>query len=254
MYNLCLSIWLHLHVFHDVYSLSEISFNQFFRFAMIVSQISEASPTEFESSQFFLSKICRSILKVILEDYSESSSDVSDDISEDEDNPVDVFRLMFKTFDINADTVSLTTWLEVATMVFHTMLVESELLKFNPYIEEMKEAYQEYTSKRLQPKGKALLYILYSLCEMAIESSGVSEGVTKMLNNRREQVQEYLNFKDQEKKEKQEMQDNSEISNPNIKADSVPLTLTQTAFIHSLSLSLQEGNIERYRVDFLPTL
>ena len=103
------------------------------------------------------------MLRIILEDYSESSSEASDDTSDDEDNPTDVFRSVFKTFDINADTVSYTTWLEVAMMVFRTMLAESETLKFNPFIKEITKAYQDYSSQSLQPKGKSLLYILYSL-------------------------------------------------------------------------------------------
>ena len=249
IFNLCLSIWLHLNVFHEVYSLPKISFNQFFCFSMIVSEMSESSPSEFKSSQSFLSRIGQSMLRIILEDYSESSSEASDDISDDEDNLVDVFRSVFKTFDISADTVSRTTWLEVTMMVFRTMLAESEVLKFNPFIREITNAYQEYSSQSLQPKGKSLLYILYSLCEMAMESSGVNDGITNQLNQRKECIHEYLSLKGQEKKEKLEIQTNPETINPNS-----PLTLTQSSYIHSLSQSLQEGNIQRCHVEIINIL
>ena len=217
---------------------------------MIVSEMSESSPSEFKSCQSFLSRIGQSMLRIILEDYSESSSEASDDTSDDEDNPTDVFRSVFKTFDINADTVSYTTWLEVAMMVFRTMLAESETLKFNPFIKEITKAYQDYSSQSLQPKGKSLLYILYSLCEMAIEASGVSDEITNQLNKRKDCIHEYLSLKGQEKKEKLEIQTNPETINSN----SSPLTLTQSSYIHSLSQSLQEGNTQRCHVEIIGIL
>lgn len=214
---------------------------------MIVSEMSECSPSEFKSCQSFVSRIGQSIVKIILEDYSEASSEASDTMSDDEDNQTDVFRLVFKTFDINSDALSPSTWLEVALMLFHTMIIESEILKFNPCIKEITNAYQEYSSQSGLPQGKSLLYILYSLCEMAMESSGVSDGIAKQLNQRKECIQKYLTLKGQEKKDKLDNPTNPETVTPS----SSPLTLTQSSYIHSITQSLQEGNVQRCHVELM---
>ena len=158
-------------------------------------------------------RIASAILKVILEDYVQPAPDLADEEGEmevegDEGERGEMKKeelelSVFKTFNISSSTVSHTSWPVIASMVFYSMSEESVLFRAHPQLPNMKQAYEEYHNRGLyHMSGKSLMYMLYSLCEIALESSGVLQYIAKMMGERRELIHEQATQRQKEKKEK----------------------------------------------------
>ena len=226
-FQLCLSAWLHLVKFQDLYSIPELSFNEFYHIFEILKIVSTTSTEQQEqeneqendvvNTMGLYSRIASAILKVILEDYVQSIPDLSEggegeemEVEGDEEGRKGMKKeelelSVFKTFNISSNVVSHTSWPVIASMVFYSMSEESVLFKAHPQLASMKQAYEEYHRVGLyHMSGKSLMYMLYSLCEIALESSGVLQHIEKMMGERKELIQEQSAQRQKERKERKE--------------------------------------------------
>ena len=218
--SLCIRLWMYLSKFQELFKIRVTSVNYIFILLKGLDQIapqmaesdslSRLSPSS-RSFLHYYSTLCITILKIILEDFQNV------DDPDDPDNPDDpsasttpeapsipttpaapaspsdsgsfpdslVLASVFKHFDIGERCLSLSTWPELARLLFYGYIADTGLLDSASSLRaELQNALEQVAQKGLvHVDGLTMLRVLLALAEMALDSSQVGE--TGKLNGRR---------------------------------------------------------------------
>ena len=218
--SLCIRLWMYLSKFQELFKIRVTSVNYIFILLKGLDQIapqmaesdslSRLSPSS-RSFLHYYSTLCITILKIILEDFQNvDDPDDPDDPSASiapstpsipttpaapaaPASPSDsgsfpdslVLASVFKHFDIGERCLSLSTWPELARLLFYGYIADTGLLDSASSLRaKLQNALEQVAQKGLvHVDGPTMLRVLLALAEMALDSSQVGE--TGKLNGRR---------------------------------------------------------------------
>ena len=192
---LCIRLWMYLSKFQELFNIHVTSVNYIFillkgldQIAPQLSQTDDLSHLDASSLRLlhYYSTLCITLLKIILRDFQ--TIDDSPDPSDPPDSPSSslptLLSTVFKQFDIGEACLSLTTWVELARLLFYGSLADSGLLCPAWLRDQLGAAFESVAQKGLlHVDGATMLRLLLALAEMALDASQVGE--TGKLEGRR---------------------------------------------------------------------
>lgn len=214
--SLCIRLWMHLSKFQELFNIQVTSVNYIFILLKGLDQIapqmaesdslSHLSPSS-RSFLHYYSTLCITILKIILEDFQNVDDFFDPQDPSDPQAPSDpldpstpstppspsesgsfpaslVLASVFKHFDIGERCLSLSTWPELARLLFYGYIADTGLLDAASSLRaELQNALEQVAQKGLvHVDGLTMLRVLLALAEMALDSAQVGE--TGKLNGR----------------------------------------------------------------------